>query len=72
MKRVLIIIALISMFLFTSCDRYDQDYIIIIKAEDFISSFETTTQNALLTHDINSIMAFYSDDYLNDGVDKAQ
>ncbi|HPY95974.1 MAG TPA: hypothetical protein PL063_02040 [Candidatus Cloacimonadota bacterium] len=71
MKRFLLSITLLSiLFLFVACDRFDQDYLVVIKVEDFISTFTSTTQNALISHDTNSIMAFYADNYMNNGIDK--
>ncbi len=70
MKKVIFIILLLGLLLFTACDRFDQDYIKVIHVEDFVNSFQNDAQTALKNHDFSTVLAFYSPDYLNEGMNK--
>ncbi|MBP7563095.1 MAG: hypothetical protein KA886_04830, partial [Candidatus Cloacimonetes bacterium] len=70
MKKLFFSVLLLSLLLITACDRFEQDYIKVIHIEDFVNSFQNDAQNALKNNNINTVMAFYSPDYLNDGMNK--
>ena len=70
MKKLFFSVLLLSLLLITACERFEQDYIKVIHIEDFVNSFQNDAQNALKNNDINTVMAFYSPDYLNDGMNK--
>ncbi|MEA2104967.1 MAG: hypothetical protein U9P79_10065 [Candidatus Cloacimonadota bacterium] len=66
MKRVLLLI-LIIIFSILSCDKSDEDDSGFI---DFIGNFSSALINGLVSNDISSIMQYYSEDYLNNGMNK--
>lgn len=66
MKRVLLLI-LIIIFSILSCDKSDEDDSGFI---DFIGNFSSALINGLVFNDISSIMQYYSEDYLNNGMNK--
>ncbi len=73
MKKVLFCILGIIILLMTfSCDRFKHHFDpIIIPFEHFLERFATHLEDGILFDDVASIMTYYSDAYLNDGMEKA-
>jgi hypothetical protein len=58
------------LFCFTACDRFDNTFTPRQTAEEFVNEFEGVATDYLKAGNINSLMSFYEDDYLNNGVTK--
>lgn len=71
MKKLYFILLLLALLFISACDRFDQDYIRIIKIEDFVANFQDETQSALANQQIGNVMAFYAENYFNNGMNKS-
>lgn len=71
MKKMTFILLLLALLLMSACDRFDQDYLRIIKIEDFLVNFQNDAQSALANQQISNVMAYYANDYFNDGMNKS-
>ena len=71
MKNALLLCLLSALLLFTACDRYDQDYIVIPTANAFVDNFNNMVPNALANNNISQVMSYYSPNYMNGGKSKS-
>jgi len=63
------IVLVLSMF---SCDRFHHHFDpFFTPFEHYLERFATHVEDGILFDDVQSIMAYYSDTYLNDGVEKS-
>ncbi len=72
MKKVLFCILGIVILLTTfSCDRFNHHFEpILTHFEHYLERFATHVENGILFDDVTSIMSYYSDTYLNNGMAK--
>jgi thiol-disulfide isomerase/thioredoxin len=55
----------------TACDRYEHEFAPLINPfEEFVNAFITDLSNGLANDSIDPIMAYYSDNYLHNGLTK--
>ena len=70
MKKTMLLLLILTI-LIISCDRFDRDFAPGITIEEFVQLFETTGTLYLKENNIPSLMNFYSNNYLNDGMSKS-
>ncbi len=68
MKRILLLIAA-AILLLSGCDRFDSEF--DKHLTDFFDELSNTVQSVSTVDDVDRLMAYYSEDYLNDGANYA-
>jgi len=66
MKRLIFLILVVSIVIF-GCDRFERDFMTV---DEFVDEFRITAGNALRENNIPLFMSFFSDSYLNNGIDR--
>jgi len=71
MKKIIYLLILIIAII-SACDRFDHEYKAVITqtADEFVVNFSQQANIKLKNNDINALMDYYSDSYLNDGLNK--
>lgn len=75
MYRFLIWTVILVSIFFTACDRFDNDFtttVTTVTLSEFVQDYAGDARTALQTGDLPSIMSFYTENYLNNGMTKAQ
>ncbi len=71
MKKILIFTVLTVILGITACNRFEDSLGPEVSADSlfvsFVNDFETDIQNAVNSSNLNTILSFYSDDYMNQG-----
>ncbi len=72
MKKILLALSIVAVIItITSCDRFDHHFDpVITPFEEFLIGFGDNALEDLMFGDIDDIMTYYADNYLNDGMDK--
>lgn len=72
MKKIIYIIIVVA-FIVTACDRFKHSYNEVVSQteDEFIQYFEEQTSLNLRENNINTVLEYYSDTYLNNGLTKS-
>ena len=75
LKKNIVILAILVLFTIISCDRFDNNFQNNVSVTEKIQVFFTAFENTLSTlqpTNISEIMNFYDENYLNNGITKAE